>query len=102
MNTQTMTGIEKNEILTGVPFMRTTRLFRALKDMMAWAASKRALSLVFIAALMAGGCVIPRQRAVVPDPPVPPGKRITQHFPTALYRLAEGDTMEFLYLTVPN
>ncbi len=103
MNTYTRTCNATNEILSaGVPAMRTTRLMRALTDIIAWTASKRALTLVFIAALMAGGCVIPRHRAVVPDPPVPPGKRITQHFPTALYRLAEGDTMEFLYLTVPQ
>ena len=28
--------------------------------------------------------------------------RITNHFPTALYRLAEGDTLEVIYLTRPK
>jgi len=92
----------RNEIILGVRDMRTTTLFRTLKGITARVMAKRTLSLVCAAALLASGCVIPRHRAVVPDPPVPPGKRITQHFPASLYRLAEGDTMEFLYLTVPH
>ncbi|MDQ1240683.1 MAG: hypothetical protein QG577_2869 [Thermodesulfobacteriota bacterium] len=82
--------------------MITNRLFRTVRSISKWAAAERALSVVCIVALLAGGCVIPRHRAVVPDPPVPPGSRITHHFPASLYRLAEGDTMEFLYLTVPH
>lgn len=53
-------------------------------------------------AMLSTGCMIPRFRGVVPETPQMMGKRITQHFPASLYRLAEGDTMEFLYLTVPN
>jgi polysaccharide export outer membrane protein len=82
--------------------MMTEKLFRTARSISMWVAAERALSVVCIVALLAGGCVIPRHRAVVPDPPVPPGSRITHHFPASLYRLAEGDTMEFLYLTVPH
>ena len=67
-----------------------------------WIISKQGISIMGIVVLMSAGCVIPRHRAVVPETPQMMGQRITQHFPASLYRLAEGDTMEFLYLTVPH
>lgn len=65
------------------------------------------LSLRTVAALTAlvvtvGGCVIPRQRGVVNEVPHTPVNRPTEHFPTHLYRLAAGDVLELLYLTIPG
>jgi polysaccharide biosynthesis/export protein PslD len=51
---------------------------------------------------MMAGCVIPRHRAVVNEIPLAPPCRITEHFPASLYRLAAGDVLEFLYLTIPG
>jgi polysaccharide export outer membrane protein len=68
-----------------------------------WMTVRTAVAAVITVVLISGGCVIPRHRGIVPDPPPGMmGPRITQHFPANLYRLAEGDTMEFLYLTVPQ
>jgi protein involved in polysaccharide export with SLBB domain len=48
------------------------------------------------------GCMIPQHRAVVNETPPEIVNRITEHFPSALYRLAYGDVVEFLYLTIPG
>ncbi len=63
------------------------------------------LKFVFVAViwlLMADGCMIPHHRAVVNETPPEMVNRVTAHFPTSLYRLAYGDVLEFLYLTVPG
>ncbi len=52
--------------------------------------------------LFMGGCVIPRERAVVNEAPPLPINRVTEHFPSSLYRLAEGDVLEVLYLPTPT
>lgn len=62
---------------------------------------RTALALVIVV-FVASGCVIPRQRGVVNETPHLPVCKPTAHFPTHLYRLAAGDVMEFLYLTVPG
>jgi polysaccharide biosynthesis/export protein PslD len=64
-------------------------------------AALRYLVIPMIAALM-GGCVIPRHRAVLNETPAPIANRVTKHFPTSLYRLAAGDVLEILYLTIPG
>lgn len=57
---------------------------------------------VFLIVLFAvHGCVIPRHRGVVNEVP-PPVHHVTPHFPCSYYRLAPGDVLEFLYLTVPS
>jgi protein involved in polysaccharide export with SLBB domain len=53
-------------------------------------------------ALFIGGCVIPRERAVVNETPPLEINRVTEHFPSSLYRLAEGDVLEVLYLPTPT
>src|SRR5208283_3862796 len=53
-------------------------------------------------ALFKGGCVIPRERAVVNETPPLEINRVTEHFPSSLYRLAEGDVLEVLYLPTPT
>jgi protein involved in polysaccharide export with SLBB domain len=63
------------------------------------------LRLLFVAvALMVGanGCMIPQHRIVVNETPPALVNRVTPHFPAYLYRLACGDVLEFLYLTVPG
>jgi len=52
--------------------------------------------------LLISGCVIPRERVVVNETPPLPVNRVTEHFPSWLYRLAEGDVLEILYLPTPN
>lgn len=47
------------------------------------------------------GCVIPQQRVVVNETPACIAQKVTEHFPTSLYRLATGDILEVLYLTIP-
>jgi polysaccharide biosynthesis/export protein PslD len=56
----------------------------------------------FLIMVMVSGCVIPRHRGVVNETPPALACRITQHFPSQLYRLAAGDVLEFLYLTLPG
>ncbi len=53
-------------------------------------------------ALFITGCVIPRERAVVNETPELPVNRVTEHFPTSLYKLAEGDVLEIFYLPTPT
>ena len=55
-----------------------------------------------IVVAMIGGCMIPHHRGAVSETPPPVVNRVTQHFPSSLYRLAEGDILEFLYLTIPG
>jgi polysaccharide export outer membrane protein len=57
---------------------------------------------VFAAVLVISGCVIPVHRAVVNEVPPQLAQRVTEHFPTSLYRLAAGDILELLYLTIPT
>jgi polysaccharide biosynthesis/export protein PslD len=57
---------------------------------------------IAIAALLASGCVIPRHRGVVNETPTVVANRVTNFFPTSLYRLAAGDVLEILYLTIPG
>lgn len=58
--------------------------------------------MVPLAALMLAGCVIPRHRAVVNETPAPMANHVTQYFPTSLYRLAAGDVLEILFLSIPG
>ncbi|MBI5252002.1 MAG: polysaccharide biosynthesis/export family protein [Desulfomonile tiedjei] len=62
----------------------------------------RLMTVLLILVFMMGGCVIPRHRGVVNETPLIPQCRITEHFPASLYRLAAGDVLEFLYLTIPG
>ncbi|MDQ7785702.1 MAG: polysaccharide biosynthesis/export family protein [Desulfomonilaceae bacterium] len=64
--------------------------------------SWRKLVVIPLAVLLFGGCVIPRHRAVVNETPPAVGAKVTQHFPVSLYRLAHGDILEFIYLTLPS
>lgn len=52
--------------------------------------------------MMLGGCVIPRHRGIVNETPPMLASKVTQHFPASLYRLAAGDVVEMLYLTIPG
>ncbi len=52
--------------------------------------------------LILSGCVISRQRAVVNETPVPIAKYVTEYFPTSLYRLAAGDVLEIMFLSIPG
>jgi len=51
--------------------------------------------------LLMCGCVIPRHRAVVNEAPALVRQCVTKHFPSSAYRLASGDILEILYLTIP-
>jgi protein involved in polysaccharide export with SLBB domain len=62
----------------------------------------RLVTILLVLSFAVSGCVIPRHRGVVNEAPIPPHCKITQHFPSSLYRLAAGDTLEFLYLTIPG
>ncbi len=57
---------------------------------------------ILLCAVLLGGCVIPRHRAVMNEVPPPVAQQITAHFPSALYRLAAGDVLEFLFITFPT
>ncbi len=57
---------------------------------------------ILMLVLLLGGCVLPRHRAVVNETPDHVVQKVTQHFPCSLYRLAAGDVLEFLYLTIPS
>lgn len=52
--------------------------------------------------LLVQGCVIPRQRGVVNEVPVPPINLVNSQFPSHLYTVAEGDVLELMYLTRPQ
>lgn len=56
----------------------------------------------FLILILMSGCVIPRQRGVVNETPPAMACKISPHFPSSLYRLAAGDVLEFLYLTIPG
>ncbi|MFH1113837.1 MAG: polysaccharide biosynthesis/export family protein [Pseudomonadota bacterium] len=55
-----------------------------------------------LTAILLGGCVIPRHRAAVNETPPEVACKVTEHFPVSLYRLAQGDVLEFIYLTIPT
>src|SRR5208283_2007831 len=61
----------------------------------------RILVILIVVAMM-GGCMIPQHRGAVSETPPAVVNRVTQYFPSSLYRLAEGDVLEFLYLTIPG
>jgi protein involved in polysaccharide export with SLBB domain len=68
-------------------------------------AARKAVTRVMVlalAALLASGCVISRQRGVANETPAPFVNRVTSFFPTSLYRLAAGDVVEILYLSLPG
>jgi len=46
--------------------------------------------------------MIPSQRGVVNETPPAIANQVTQYFPSSLYRLAAGDVVELLYLTIPT
>ncbi|MHB8202730.1 MAG: polysaccharide biosynthesis/export family protein [Desulfomonilaceae bacterium] len=56
------------------------------------------------AAITLSGCVVTKDRAVgqVDHPAQAIASAITNHFPTSLYQLSEGDSMEVMYLTRPK
>ncbi len=60
--------------------------------------------LLCAAAISMGGCVATKDRAVgqVDHTARSIASAITNHFPTSLYRLSEGDSMEVMYLTRPK
>ncbi len=60
------------------------------------------LTASIVAAFVAAGCVVPPHRVVVNEIPPCVAQRVTEHFPTSLYRLASGDILEVLYLTIPT
>lgn len=65
----------------------------------------RFVTLVLCAAAMGvGGCVATKDRAVgqIDHPANAIASAITNHFPTSLYQLSEGDSMEIMYLTRPK
>ncbi len=62
----------------------------------------RPLVVAIISLVIADGCMIPHHRVVVNETPPEIVNKVTPHFPTSLYRLAYGDVLEFLYLTVPG
>jgi polysaccharide export outer membrane protein len=53
-------------------------------------------------AVTVSGCVIPRHRAVTPETPPQVTHQLTQAAACSLYRLAPGDVLELLYLTIPS
>lgn len=66
-------------------------------------ALRRCLALVCVLTMALGGCVIPRHRGVVVEPfPISASMSVTPHFPVGAYKLTEGDTLEFIYLTRPQ
>lgn len=66
-------------------------------------ALRRCLALVCVLTMALGGCVIPRHRGVVVEPfPISASMSVTPHFPVGSYKLTEGDTLEFIYLTRPQ
>ena len=66
-------------------------------------ALRRCLALICVLTMALGGCVIPRHRGVVVEPfPISASMSVTPHFPVGAYKLTEGDTLEFIYLTRPQ
>jgi polysaccharide export outer membrane protein len=63
------------------------------------------IALIFcLAPIIMGGCVATKERAVgqIDHPGRSIASAITNHFPSALYRLSEGDSLEVMYLTRPH
>lgn len=56
------------------------------------------------AAICLSGCVATKDRAVgqIDHPAATIASAITNHFPTSLYHLSEGDSLEVMYLTRPK
>jgi polysaccharide export outer membrane protein len=54
--------------------------------------------------IVLGGCLMTKQRGVGPidHPAQAIANAVTNHFPSNLYRLSEGDSMEVMYLTRPQ
>ncbi|MGC8602215.1 MAG: polysaccharide biosynthesis/export family protein [Desulfomonilaceae bacterium] len=69
---------------------------------------KQILRLVTLAlcasAILMSGCVTTKDRAVgqIDHPAQAIARAITNHFPTSLYQLSEGDSLEIMYLTQPK
>ncbi len=81
--------------------LKESGLMRSGKKM--FKAFPRFLALVCIFTMLLGGCVIPRHRGVVVEPfPISASMSVTPHFPVGSYKLTEGDTLEFIYLTRPQ
>jgi protein involved in polysaccharide export with SLBB domain len=59
-------------------------------------------AMTLVLTCIAAGCVTPPHRVVVNEIPPCVAQRVTEHFPTSLYRLATGDVLEVLYLTIPT
>ncbi|MCX5873103.1 MAG: polysaccharide biosynthesis/export family protein [Deltaproteobacteria bacterium] len=59
---------------------------------------------VCLASIILDGCVATKDRAIgqMDHPAKAIASAITNHFPTSLYRLSEGDSMEIMYLTRPQ
>jgi polysaccharide biosynthesis/export protein PslD len=57
-----------------------------------------------LATFITGGCVTTKDRAVgqIDHPAKAIASAITNHFPTSLYHLSEGDSLEIMYLTRPK
>lgn len=57
-----------------------------------------------LGAITLGGCVATKDRAVgrMDHPAKAIASAVTNHFPTTLYRLSEGDSLEVMYLTRPK
>ena len=62
-----------------------------------------AMALCF-GAIVLNGCVATKDRAVgmIDHPAKAIASAVTGHFPTSLYRLSEGDSLEVMYLTRPK
>jgi polysaccharide export outer membrane protein len=76
-----------------------TEMMGARKQNEYSATLRKTISIVCLLALFVSGCVIPHHRVVVNETPPDLVNHVTPHFPTSLYTLANGDVLEFLYLT---
>lgn len=76
--------------MTNLPLPKIKRSFR------------QGIVLISLVGLTLVGCVIPQHRGVLNEIPPAMACRVTKHFPSQLYRLAEGDVLELLYLTIPG
>jgi len=90
------------DVIQEIPAYSGADIMRATKASKKAGTPMRRIIVIALAALLASGCVISRQRAVVNESPIPFANRVTSFFPTSLYRLAAGDVLEVLYLTLPG